>query len=285
MKIKKNLINILLIFVALFAILSLKVFAETPAIEESSEDNFSGTRYFTIYSDLSNLKNYIIDGRSGLEYVIRSKNKYGINVDILSDNYNLKLDCSFNFKSFEDYKKKINYLLTYDATIINEEGTYIEGFSTRELANYLKNELQTANLYVSDTDTIELFSSGESKIVFSDSTEYVAENEKIKNQKNKDVELLLSKLNIDTVYNKADKSFTRKIDFEIETESDSLLNSMKKSFIKRCEKEKVEYVNNEVESFSVEFTRNTEQELAKTTMMLLNTGESIRNFRKIWWWQ
>ena len=271
MKLKKFLISFMLMLMAISLALSINVFAK----EDEKNEDFKGTRTFSIYSDLSNLKNYIQGGRSSLEYIIRMNNIEWLNLELSSDNYNLKLDFSFDFNSYEDYLEKIKYLLTYEPSIINEDGTYIEGFSTRELANYLKDNLQANDLYASDTNIVELFSSGESKIVFSDKREYTAETERIKNQKDEDIELLLKSLKIDTKYDKEEKVFTRKIDFEISTESDSLLNSMKKSFISRCEKEEVEYKNEEIKKFSVEFSRNTEEELASTTMVLLNVGESI----------
>lgn len=238
-------------------------------------ENFQGTRTFTIYSDLSNLKNYIEGGRSSLEYIIRMKSVDWLDVEISSDEYDVRLDFSFKFNSFEDYVSKLEYLLTYSPSVINEDGTYIEGFSTRELVNYLKDELQANELYLSDTEDIELFKGGESKLSFSEDVEYEAKNERIKHQENEDIALSLENLKIDTSYDKEEGIYTRTIEFEIETESDSLLNSMKKSFIARCKKEKVEYKNDETKKFSVEFSRGSEKELSSTTMVLLNTGASI----------
>ncbi|MBR1540323.1 MAG: hypothetical protein IJ629_04040 [Clostridia bacterium] len=238
-------------------------------------EDFQGTRQFTVLADMSNLKNYIEGGRSSLELVIRMKSVDWLNVEISSDEYDIRLDFSFEFSSFEDYISKIEYLLTYNPSIINEEGNYIEGFATRDLVNYLKDELQAKGLYLSDTEEIELFKSEDSKIIFLDELEYEAQNERIKHQENEDIALSLKNLKIDTSYDEEEAIYTRTMEFEIETESDSLLNSMKKSFMARCKKEKVEYKNDEIKKFSVEFSRNSEKELSSTTMVLLNTGASI----------
>lgn len=288
MKIKKYLLNFILIFMAISLALNISVFAKEENIEEKNIEgsqvevqniekieDFKGKRIFSIYTDLSNLKNYIQGGRSSLEYIIRMNNKEWLKLDISSDDYDIKLDFSFEFSSYDDYEDKIEYLLTYNPSIINEDGTYIEGFATRELANFLRDDLQANELYLSDTDDVELFSSGDSKIVFSDSNEYESNGERIKHQENEDISLLLKSLKIDTSYDKEQNNFTRKIEFEIETESNSLLNSMKKSFMSRCKKQKIEYENPETKKFLVEFTRNSERELSLATMMLLNIGESI----------
>ena len=62
MKIKKFLISLIVIFMAISSLALNVAFAE-----EDEQNDFSGTRTFTIYSDLSNLKNYIELGQKKIK--------------------------------------------------------------------------------------------------------------------------------------------------------------------------------------------------------------------------
>lgn len=269
MNIKKFLKIQIIIFMFLFLFLGMNSFAES---DEKYIEDFSGTRTFTIDSDLSNLKNYIEGGRSSLEFVIRQNKIDWLNLDISSDEYDLKLTYSFDFTSYEDYTEKVEQLLTYEPVIINEKNNYIEGFSTKDLANYLKDGLQENDLYLPDTEDIELFLGEDSKITFKNGDELEAKDDRIKSNESSDAALKLSNLKINT--NFKDGVYTRKINFEISAEG-SELNSIKKGFIDRCKKEKVEYKNSTENSFEVEFEAKNLTELSGKTMILLNVGVNI----------
>ncbi|MBR2290355.1 MAG: hypothetical protein IJ867_07255 [Clostridia bacterium] len=236
---------------------------------------FKGTRTIQVLADNSNFNNYLNGGRDAFNDIIRINQIDWLTIELEAEEVTLNINLSFAFDSYQDYLDKVSILLGYSPVIIHEENTYIEGFSTKDLVNFLVDDMQGANMYLNDTENIEIFVSGESKIEFEDGTVLEAENERIKQQENSDVSLSLKRLKIDTSFDKEENLFTRKMEFEIETKSDSTLNSMKKSFINRCKEENVEYKNEETRKFTVEFSRSSEKDLASTTMILLNTASNI----------
>ena len=173
MKLKKIGFSCAIIFLILIICASLVVRANNEVEINAKKDvvsseNFKGTREFILYADLSNLENYISGGRTSLEYIIRMFKSDWLNFEISTENYDLKIKINFDFESYEDYTSKISELLLYDPTIIYDDERYIEGFSTVELANFIKDKFQENEFYLSDTEDIEIFVSGDSKIIFKD---------------------------------------------------------------------------------------------------------------------
>lgn len=82
---------------------------QTDKAEEIKD--FKGARYFSVLIDSSNLDNYINGGRSELEYLIRVLKNEWLKVELSVNGINLEVKMDFNFETYEDYIKKLEYLL------------------------------------------------------------------------------------------------------------------------------------------------------------------------------
>ena len=282
MNLKRILCNTILFILIFSMVTSYLVFAaEEPTTTQINTSNitkieeFKGKRVVTILADTSNMNNYLNGGRASFDYLIRKNKIEWLDIELFTDNLTLNIQLSFDFESYDDYFNKISELLGYTPVIIYDNGNYIESFSTKDFVNFLVDDMQAENMYLEDTENIEILVSGDSRIEFSNGLKIEAKNDRINYQENEEIALKLKSLKIDTSFHKEQSVFDRTIEFEIETESDALLNSMKKSFINRCKKEKVEYKNDETKKFVVNFSRGSEKELSSTTMVLLNIGTSI----------
>ena len=125
MKLRKKVYKLFITILILICLLSTFVFATNE--ENNSEVNassneiqtdkakeikdFKGARYFSVLIDSSNLDNYINGGRSELEYLIRVLKNEWLNVELSVNGINLEVKMDFNFETYEDYIKKLEYLL------------------------------------------------------------------------------------------------------------------------------------------------------------------------------
>ena len=137
--------------------------------------------------------------------------------------------------------------------------------------------MQENNLYISDTNDIELFVSGESKIVFSNELTLNAKEGRINYQENA-TKLTLKSLKIDTVCQN-EGGYSRKLYLEMYNESASTLKKEEKAFEAKLKELDVKYEKDsssgETANFTIEYTAKDEKELLSYTMRILNVGSGI----------
>ena len=282
MKLKKIGFSCAIIFLILIICASLVVRANNEVEINAKKDvvsseNFKGTREFILYADLSNLENYISGGRTSLEYIIRMFKSDWLNFEISTENYDLKIKINFDFESYEDYTSKISELLLYDPTIIYDDERYIEGFSTVELANFIKDKFQENEFYLSDTEDIEIFVSGDSKIIFKDETIYEAKDGRI-NKQEESLNITLKSLKIDTTCNES--GYTRNIHLELFNESASNLKKIQKAFEENCKDLGLDYKKEDsneatVSPFTITINAKNMRSLSEYMIKIFGVGAGV----------
>lgn len=137
--------------------------------------------------------------------------------------------------------------------------------------------MQGNNLYISDTNNIELLAPGESKIVFNESFTYIAKNGRINYQENA-TNLSLKSLKIDTVLDE-ENTFLREINLEMYSKSASNLKKDEKAFEARIKeingKFEKDSSSGDVAKYTIKFSSKSMKELSSFTMRLLNVASGI----------
>lgn len=165
----------------------------------------------------------------------------------------------------------------YEPSIIYDDEKYIESFSTTELANFLIDEMQGNNLYISDTNNIELLVAGQSKIAFSKDITFEAKDGRINYQENA-TNLKLKSLKIDTILDE-NNIFSREINLEMYSKSASNLKKDEKSFEARIKeingKFEKDSSSGDVAKYTIKFSSKNIKELSSSTMRLLNVASGV----------
>ena len=259
-----------LVLAALFIFLS-----TVPAFAKSNDaKNFKGGRNIVFSVDASDLDNFVNGGRSAFELSVRKNKPEWLDLKINTVGRDVQISFFFEFESFSDYLDKISALLTFEPAIVyeTESGlTFIEGFSTSSLVNFIVFNSKTSN--IADEFSPSEFFKVEANNITINKTLYEQKDNVCITTADTDP-IKLDRLEISTSFNE-DKNYSRKIYAFIIKEGTK--SSDIKAITQRF-KSVGETVKNENDSnytITVDFTASGQNELILKTIKCLYVSTNI----------
>lgn len=226
-------------------------FQQVKATEE-----FVGSRRVICKISKSDLNNFVSGGQSSLEMILARSAETWYGCEINQTNRYVYLILEYSFDDYEEYEKKTYSLIGYQpiTTYGEREISYMENFAPTELFAFLNQKMQDANL-VNEMKFHELLSV--EKDEFTESIE----------KKRKNSDLQYEKICIDTELE--GDLYSRNIVYK-EAWAGGLRN------IKNiCDSVNASYEEYGEKEYKILFTADSEQDLIKKTMIVLDTGVNI----------
>lgn len=251
--------------------------AETP---EGTEQPFAGTRTIELKIDSSDLENFVNGGRFAFETELRKNAPEWLTFTTVTKGRDYYLTLSFDFKTFEDYKAYLAFVVSYEPPVLLDNAdtlVLVEGFSSIELINFLQLSLDGSSSTAIEFPLKDLFTVTANKILLNGKTYEQGERITIVPDDMKPVKL--DGLSVMTTGN-ADGSFTRRLTASLNDGDSDDIADLKKKFEAIGETSTESYGN--LTEIIVDFEASTQSELITKTISALSVTNSISEQKQIW---
>lgn len=243
------------------------LFCILSSINVWAKDNFSGSRKITGYISRSDLQNYVDGGRTSLNQVLAKDQREWFTCTVTSKENDVYLTLDFEFSSYDDYVKKVEFLLGDKpiTTYGNEDMAYVENFLPIELFGFLSDAMQEAEL-TSEMTFISMLQAKDSTTILNNK-QY--NGTRALNTEDNPI-ILFDGLEIIT--DVAEDGYVREVYLDVSELYQEDTESVLKQRADLCE---ADFAAENTGRYVISFFADSEEMMVKKTMLLLGTAVNI----------